>query len=87
MANAHIDHPTRRCYDLEGGWDFAIGWTPKRDAARRPRGSDLRICSGSGRPERNSGSFEAVEKDLGLELVKQKEEVTGEEKRELQGRS
>jgi len=29
MANAYIDHPIVDATGLTGGWNFAVGWTPK----------------------------------------------------------
>ena len=78
MANAYIDHPIVDATGLEGGWDFLIGWTPKGHAASAG-GSESEPAGGSGRRGRRIPSgisvFEAVEKELGLKLVKQKRSI------------
>ena len=77
MANAYIDHPIVDATGLQGGWDFLIGWTPKgmlqASAApnpNQPAGAMVEAVD----PNRIS-VFEAVEKELGLKLVKQKRSI------------
>lgn len=64
-ANAYIDHPIVDGTDLRGGWDFAIGWTPRQQLQSAAPGADPSGIS----------VFEAVEKELGLKLVKQKRSI------------
>jgi uncharacterized protein (TIGR03435 family) len=77
MANAYIDHPIVDATGLQGGWDFLIGWTPKAmlDAPRAP--SPNQPAGGIGEAAEPNGisAFEAVEKELGLKLVKQKRSI------------
>jgi uncharacterized protein (TIGR03435 family) len=72
MANAYIDHPIVDATELHGGWNFLVGWTPKGmlqpQAAPNPNQSGTIIEA----PEPNGITvFEAVQKELGLKLVKQ----------------
>jgi uncharacterized protein (TIGR03435 family) len=64
MANAYVDHPVVDGTGLEGGWDFVMGWTPKgqlqAQQADDPDGVSF---------------FDAMEKELGLKLVKQKKSI------------
>lgn len=77
MAGAYIDHPIVDATGLEGGWDFLIGWTPRAMLQSTPAPS----ASGAGGavPEASDSNgisvFEAIEKELGLKLVKQKRTI------------
>jgi uncharacterized protein (TIGR03435 family) len=77
MANAYIDHPVVDGTGLEGGWDFVMGWSP-RSAIQNPQ------TSNSNQPDRGLPTatdpngitvFEAMEKELGLKLVRQKQSI------------
>jgi uncharacterized protein (TIGR03435 family) len=76
QANAYIDHPIVDATGLQGGWDFMIGWTPKgllqtpRPATPDQPGAAVEATAPSG-----ISVFEAVEKELGLKLVKQKRSI------------
>jgi uncharacterized protein (TIGR03435 family) len=74
MAGAYIDHPIVDATGLQGGWNFWVGWTPK-GALQTPTGSNS--TTGTVTAEEPSGisAFEAVEKELGLKLVKQTRSV------------
>jgi uncharacterized protein (TIGR03435 family) len=75
MANAYIDHPIVDATGLEGGWDFLIGWTPKAMLQAQPA-PNAESAAGSGASDPNGISvFEAVERELGLKLVKQKRSI------------
>jgi uncharacterized protein (TIGR03435 family) len=77
MANAYIDHPVVDATGLQGGWNFLIGWTPKA-ALQAPQPANPNQPPGAvvDAPDPNGISvFEAVEKELGLKLVKQKRSV------------
>lgn len=68
MAPAYIDHPVVDETGIEGGWNFFIGWTPlsmlhQLDKSNQPAGT---AADPSG-----LSFFEAVERELGLKLVKQ----------------
>jgi len=89
MANAYIDHPVVDATGLPGGWDFLIGWTakamlrsPQSASSNQPLGVDKGTPSGPGTvlvPDAADPGgitvFEAVEKELGLKLVKQKRSI------------
>jgi uncharacterized protein (TIGR03435 family) len=66
MANAYIDHPIVDATGLQGGWNFAIGWTPRGMLQAQPQTSTTEASDPNG-----ISVFEAVEKELGLKLVKQ----------------
>jgi uncharacterized protein (TIGR03435 family) len=76
MAGAYIDHPVVDATGLDGGWDFLVGWTPKQmlQGQQPPPPS-----AGGAMPEAAEPNglsvFEAVERELGLKLVKQKRSV------------
>jgi uncharacterized protein (TIGR03435 family) len=68
MAPAYIDHPVVDETGIEGGWNFFIGWTPlsmlqQVDNSNRP--------AGTAADPTGISFFEAVERELGLKLVKQ----------------
>ena len=68
MAPAYIDHPVVDGTGIGGGWNFLIGWTPR---------SMLQPADNSNQPVGTAADpteitfFEAVERELGLKLVKQ----------------
>jgi uncharacterized protein (TIGR03435 family) len=74
QAGAYIDHPIVDATGLQGGWNFLIGWTPKRllqtppaPNPNQPPGTVLEASDPSG----GISVFDAVQKELGLKLVKQ----------------
>jgi uncharacterized protein (TIGR03435 family) len=72
QANAYIDHPIVDATGLQGGWDYLIGWTP--------RGLLQPVPNPNQPPEEATvpngiSVFEAVEKELGLKLVKQTKSI------------
>ncbi|PWT89350.1 MAG: hypothetical protein C5B56_07245 [Proteobacteria bacterium] len=76
FAGGYIDHPIVDATGLEGGWNFLIGWTPRNAL----QGQQAPAPSGGGAvPEASDSTgisvFEAVEKQLGLKLVKQKKSI------------
>ncbi len=75
MANAYIDHPIVDATGLEGGWDFPLGWTPKN--LLQPQAANPNAAGGAAEASDPNGIsvFEAVEKELGLKLVKQKRSI------------
>jgi uncharacterized protein (TIGR03435 family) len=77
MANAYIDHPIVDATGLDGGWSFLIGWTPKGLLQPSPNpGAAAPSATNSEASEPNGISvFEAVERELGLKLVKQKKSI------------
>lgn len=77
QANAYLDHPVADATGISGGWNFQIGWTskavlqaPQAPAADRPPGAVADAATPGG-----ISVFEAVEKQLGLKLVKQKRSI------------
>jgi uncharacterized protein (TIGR03435 family) len=80
QANAYMDHPVVDATGLEGGWDFLVGWTPK--AALQPQqpanpGQSAGAIGAIAQATDPSGisAFEAVERELGLKLVRQKKSI------------
>jgi uncharacterized protein (TIGR03435 family) len=72
MANAYIDHPVVDGTGLQGGWDFVMGWTPR--SILLPTALNANPPATSTDPNGIS-VFEAMEKELGLKLVKQKKSI------------
>ena len=71
MAGAYIDHPIVDATNLQGGWDFWIGWTPRAMLQAQPNPSQTAGSMSSAADPTGISVFEAVEKELGLKLVKQ----------------
>ena len=77
MATAYIDHPVVDATGLQGGWDFLLGWTPKA-ALQAPQPANPNQPPGAivdAADPNGISVFEAVEKELGLKLVKQKRSI------------
>ena len=76
MASAYMDHPVVDATGLPGGWNFLMGWTA-RAALQAPQPANSNAAgAGAEAPDPNGISvFEAVEKQLGLKLVKQKRTI------------
>ncbi|MEI9973082.1 MAG: TIGR03435 family protein [Ignavibacteriota bacterium] len=72
-ANAYIDHPIVDATGLQGGWNFAIGWTPRGmiQAAASPSPNQPAGALAAASDPNGITVFEAVERELGLKLVKQ----------------
>jgi len=73
QASAYIDHPIVDATGLDGGWDFFIGWTPRQ--ALQPAKPDASSGEAGALAPSGLSVFEAVEKELGLKLVKQTRSV------------
>jgi len=71
MANAYIDHPIVDATGLQGGWDFAVGWTPRGMLQAAPNPNQAPGTMEAADPSGGISVFDAVEKELGLKLVKQ----------------
>ena len=67
MAGAYIDHPIVDATGLQGGWNFLMGWTPRAALQSQPAVS----ADGAAADPGGISVFEAMEKELGLKLVKQ----------------
>jgi len=73
FASAYVDHPIVDGTGLTGEWDFLIGWTPKAVYDARP--TTPSADDGTASTPNGITVFEAVEKELGLKLVKQKRSI------------
>ncbi len=69
QAGGYIDHPIVDATGLQGGWDFVIGWTARQMMQTAPNAEGAAPDPGS------LSVFEAVEKELGLKLVKQTKSI------------
>lgn len=72
-AGGYIDHPVVDATGLEGEWDFVMGWTAA-GAFRQPPHQTDQPAGGTVQASDPSGGisvFDAVQKQLGLKLVKQ----------------
>jgi uncharacterized protein (TIGR03435 family) len=72
---AGMDHPVVDATDLEGGWDFTIGWTPENMLRTPPATAAATTPIGDTAASNGISVFEAVEQQLGLKLVKQKRTI------------
>ena len=75
MAGAYIDHPVVDATGLEGGWDFLMGWTPRPYCRRRRADPGASAAGVAADPSGGISVFDAMEKELGLKLVKQKKTI------------
>ena len=77
MAAAYMDHPVVDATGLEGGWDFVMGWTPKAQlqSARQADADQQSNPAVQAADPNGITAFEAVERELGLRLVKQKRTI------------
>jgi uncharacterized protein (TIGR03435 family) len=74
QATGFFDHPITDATGLQGGWNFMIGWSSQRAA----RASTPTPAGGTTVEAADPGylsAYDAVEKELGLKLVKQKRSV------------
>jgi uncharacterized protein (TIGR03435 family) len=77
MATAYMDHPVFDATGLDGGWNFLMGWTPKaqlRQAQQSDPNQQPGQIAAAADPD-GITAFEAVERELGLKLVKQKRTI------------
>jgi uncharacterized protein (TIGR03435 family) len=72
MAPAYVDHPALDSSGLDGGWDFALSWTPRAnfDGAQRGQAPN-QGAPGASDPNGGLSLFEGVQR-LGLKLELQK---------------
>jgi uncharacterized protein (TIGR03435 family) len=68
MAPAYIDHPVVDETGIEGGWNFFIGWTPR---GMLQQADNSRNAAETAADPAGISFFEAIERELGLKLVKQ----------------
>jgi uncharacterized protein (TIGR03435 family) len=78
MANAYIDHPIVDGTSIDGGWDFLIGWTPRGmlQAQQVPNPNQAPGAIAEASDPNGISVFDAIEKELGLKLVKQKRSIS-----------
>ena len=76
MAGAYIDHPVVDATGLEGGFDFTMGWTAKAllQPVPQPDGGQGGQAGQASVPN-GITVFEAMERELGLRLVRQKRTI------------
>ena len=75
-AGAYMDHPVVDATGLEGGYDFLMGWTPRQILEAPPKTDASATAAGvPGDPTGGISVFDAMEKELGLKLVKQKKTI------------
>src|SRR5215831_9808579 len=71
MAPAYVDHPAVDATGLEGGWDFALSWTPRANFDGGQRGQ-APAAGGASDPNGGLSLFGGVERPgLKLEVRKQ----------------
>jgi uncharacterized protein (TIGR03435 family) len=71
-ATAYIDHPVVDLTGIAGGWEFALGWTPR---AQLEAGRSVEVPGVTTTNPTGMTPFEAVEKLLGLRLELQKRPI------------
>jgi uncharacterized protein (TIGR03435 family) len=75
MANAYIDHPVVDLTGLSGGWNFLMGWTPKALMQPAPAAPQSAGTAAEAAVPDGITVFDAMEKELGLKLVKQRRSI------------
>jgi uncharacterized protein (TIGR03435 family) len=70
QATGFFDHPIRDATGLEGGWNFMIGWS----SGRAPQAPN-QAGAGDALDPTYLSPYDAVEKETGLKLVKQKRSI------------
>jgi uncharacterized protein (TIGR03435 family) len=76
-ANGYIDHPVVNATGLQGSWDFLLGWTPTGQL-HTPKIPELNQTAGPAAEATaplDISVFQALENELGLKLVKQKQTI------------
>lgn len=74
-ANAYIDHPVVDATGLPGGWNFAIGWTGKAQLEAMHAANSAGTATDASAADNGLTVFEAIERELGLKLVKDKRTI------------
>ncbi len=76
-ANGYIDHPVVNATRLQGGWDFLLGWTPTAQlhTPKVPDPNQPAEQSTEATAPLDISVFEALQKELGLKLVKEKRTI------------
>ncbi len=71
QATGFFDHPIVDATGLKGGWNFKIGWSRANPAAQPPNPAQ----PGEATEPTGLTSYEAVERQMGVKLVKQKRSI------------
>ena len=74
QATGFFDHPIVDATELKGGWNFLIGWSRVNQAAPRANPNQGAAAADATEPT-GLTSYEAVERQLGVKLVKQKRSI------------
>jgi uncharacterized protein (TIGR03435 family) len=75
QATGFFDHPIVDATGLDGGWSFLLGFSrPRPPQAPNPDQAGGKIGAASD-PDEYMPAYEAVEKQLGIKLVKQKRSI------------
>jgi uncharacterized protein (TIGR03435 family) len=75
LAGGFIDHPVVDATGLSGGWDFVMGWTQRAVLEKAAPNPDAGATGVAADPSGGISVFDAMEKELGLKLVKQKKMI------------
>jgi uncharacterized protein (TIGR03435 family) len=75
QATGFFDHPIVDATGLEGGWSFLIGWSSQRAQQAPTPNQPAGTIGQASDPTVGISAYEAVEKELGLKLVKQKRSI------------
>lgn len=71
QATGFFDHPIVDATGLKGGWNFKIGWSRANPPPPPPNGNQ----AGEATEPTGLTSYEAVEKQMGVKLVKQRRSI------------
>jgi uncharacterized protein (TIGR03435 family) len=74
QATGFFDHPIVDATGLEGGWSFLLGWSRQRPPQAPNPSQPAGTIATASDPDYMS-SYEAVQRQLGLKLVKQKRSI------------
>jgi uncharacterized protein (TIGR03435 family) len=74
QATGFFDHPIVDGTGLKGGWDFLIGWS-RPEGARVPTSAQGGVGADATDPSGALSSYDAVQRELGIKLVKQKRSI------------
>ncbi len=77
MATGYIDHPVVDATGLQGGWDFLLAFTPTNQLHKPqvPNPNQPAATTVEATDPLDISVFEALQKELGLKLVKQKRSI------------
>jgi uncharacterized protein (TIGR03435 family) len=76
QAGGYFDHPVVDATGLDGGWNFLIGWTPRQTLQPQSAANPNQPAAAAEPSDPNGiSAFDAVERELGLKVVKQKRSI------------